>query len=159
MIAIDAVSRLEIDQQQAKFDTAKASVQSAQAEIAQIQVQLKDSQHQQTKAQIIAPADGIITVRNAEKGALTDSNALFQLAKNGTIELEVQPTSDELAQLQTGLQATLKNKNLNWVMCELRLTRRAVLRLENMGKCKFRCRCRMRIWLCRFRRCRMVIMV
>ncbi len=88
MIAIDAVSRLEIDQQQAKFDTAKASVQSAQAEIAQIQAQLKDSQHQQTKAQIIAPADGIITVRNAEKGALTDSNALFQLAKMARLNLK-----------------------------------------------------------------------
>ena len=112
LVGAEAISRLEFDQQKAKADTARASVQAARAEIAQIEAQLADSQHQRSKAEIVAPADGIITARNAEKGTLTDSNALFQLAKHGTIELEAQANSDELAQLQSGLQANLKNKDI-----------------------------------------------
>ena len=103
-----------VQQNQANLAKAKANlgVQTARVEIAQIEAQLADSQYQRSKAEIVAPADGIITARNAEKGTLTDSNALFQLAKNGAIELEAQANSDELAQLQSGLQANLKNKDI-----------------------------------------------
>ncbi|MDG6231886.1 efflux RND transporter periplasmic adaptor subunit [Glaesserella parasuis] len=76
----DAISRQELEQQQAKVRTARAAVQAANAEIAQVQAQLDDSRHQRKKAEVLAPADGIITQRSAEVGNLTDSNALFHLA-------------------------------------------------------------------------------
>ncbi len=103
----DAVSRQELDQQRAKVATAKAGVQSAKAEIAQIQALLDDSRHQRNKAEILAPVDGIITKRNAETGALTGSDALFHLAKNGEVELEVEANTDEIALLQQGFKAKL----------------------------------------------------
>ncbi len=108
LVRSEAVSRQEFDQQKAKADTARAGVQAAKAEIAQIQAQLDDSRHQRGKAEVVAPADGVITQRAAEKGALTDANALFHLAKNGAVELEAQANADEMALLQTGLAAKLK---------------------------------------------------
>ncbi|MDG6272507.1 hypothetical protein QA264_08315 [Glaesserella parasuis] len=61
----DAISRQELEQQQAKVRTAREAVQAANAEIAQVQAQLDDSRHQRKKAEV---------------GNLTDSNALFHLA-------------------------------------------------------------------------------
>ena len=107
LIASGAVSHQEWDQQQAKADAARAAVASARAEIAQIQAQLADSRHQRQKAQITAPADGVITKRTAEAGALAGGNALFHMSKNGVHELEVNVNADELTRLQTGLDARL----------------------------------------------------
>ncbi|SUT95681.1 macrolide-specific efflux protein [[Actinobacillus] rossii] len=104
----DAISRQELEQQRAKVATAKANKQSAKAEIEQIQAQVNDSRHQRNKAEIISPANGIITKRNAETGALTDANALFHLAKNGEIELEVEANTNEIILLKQGLSAKLK---------------------------------------------------
>lgn len=53
-----------MEQQHAKADTAKAAVNAAKAEITQIQAQLADSRNQRSKAEIVAPADGIIMQRN-----------------------------------------------------------------------------------------------
>lgn len=57
----DAISRQELEQQQAKVRTARVAVQAANAEIAQVQAQLDDRRHQRKKAEVLAPADGIIT--------------------------------------------------------------------------------------------------
>ena len=45
----DAISRQELEQQQAKARAARAAVQAANAEIAQVQAQLGDSRHQRKK--------------------------------------------------------------------------------------------------------------
>lgn len=103
-----AVSKQEFDEQQAKVRTARANVQAARAEIAQMQALTDDSRHQRSKAQIVAPADGIITRRNAEAGALSGSDALFVMAKDGQIELEAEANAEDLAQLQTGMEARLE---------------------------------------------------
>lgn len=107
----NAVSRQELDQQQAKTRMARAAVQSAKAEIEQIQAQLDDSSHQRKKAEVIAPEDGIITKRSAEVGNLTDSNALFHLARNGKLEATVEASAEELSLLKTGLKVDIQVLN------------------------------------------------
>ena len=104
----DAISRQELEQQQAKARAARAAVQAANAEIAQVQAQLDDSRHQRKKAEVLAPADGIITQRRAEVGNLTDSNALFHLARNGELEVTVEASAEDLSLLKTGLQAEIQ---------------------------------------------------
>lgn len=104
----DAVSRQELDQQQAKMEASLASVQATKAEIAQIQAQINDSRHERNKAQVIAPVDGVITKRSAEVGSLAGNEALFHIAKNGVVELEAGANVDELSQLQTGLPAVVE---------------------------------------------------
>lgn len=107
LVESGAISRQEFNEQQAKLRTAQANVQAARAEIAQMQALADDSRHQRAKAQILAPADGVITRRNAEAGALSGADALFYLAKDGQIELEAQANADELALLKTGLAVRL----------------------------------------------------
>ncbi|MDD6911198.1 efflux RND transporter periplasmic adaptor subunit [Actinobacillus minor] len=57
---------------------------------------------------MLAPADGIITQRSAEVGNLTDSNALFHLARNGELEVAIEASAEELSLLKTGLQAEVQ---------------------------------------------------
>ena len=101
----DALSRQELDQQKSAAATAAANVEAAKADIAQLQAQLKDSRNQRGKTQIVAPADGVIAKRNAEAGALTGTDALFHIIKDGTVELAADAGADELPLLQNGAQA------------------------------------------------------
>ena len=63
----DAISRQELEQQQAKARAARAAVQAANAEIAQVQAQLDDSRYQRKKAEVLAPADGIAEILSGLK--------------------------------------------------------------------------------------------
>ena len=101
----DALSRQELDQQKSAAATAAANVAAAKADIAQLQAQLKDSRNQRGKTQITAPADGVIASRSAEAGALTGTDALFHIIKDGTVELAADAGADELALLQNGTAA------------------------------------------------------
>lgn len=101
----ESVSRMELDQQKVKAQTAKAAVQAAKEEIVQLQAQLNDNRHQRTKAQVVAPASGLITQRAVESGSLTKDEALFHLAKNGELEILSEVNRDEFALLRTGLNA------------------------------------------------------
>lgn len=108
LIKSNAISHQELEQQQAKACAARAAVQAANAEIAQVQAQLDDSRHQRKKAEVLAPADGIITQRRAEVGNLTDRNALFHLARNGELEVTVDASAEDLSLLKTGLQVEIQ---------------------------------------------------
>jgi len=108
LIKSNAISHQELEQQQAKARAARAAVQAANAEIAQVQAQLDDSRHQRKKAEVLAPADGIITQRRAEVGNLTDRNALFHLARNGELEVTVDASAEDLSLLNTGLQVEIQ---------------------------------------------------
>lgn len=102
LIKSDSVSHQEVDSQQAKVSTAQAAVNAAKAEIEQIQAQLADSRHQRNKAEIIVPVNGVIIKRNAERGSLTDSNALFIIAQQGKMELQAVANAAEIAKLTRG---------------------------------------------------------
>ena len=108
LIKSNAISHQELEQQQAKARAARAAVQAANAEIAQVQAQLDDSRHQRKKAEVLAHADGIITQRRAEVGNLTDRNALFHLARNGELEVTVDASAEDLSLLKTGLQVGIQ---------------------------------------------------
>lgn len=107
LVGSGAVSKQDFNQQKAKVQSAKAAVQAARAEIAQIQAQVDDSRHQRQKAEIVAPADGIVTRRNAEAGSLSGADALFYMAKDGLAELEAEVNAEQLGLLQAGLPAEL----------------------------------------------------
>lgn len=108
LIKTDAVSRQELDQQRAKAESARAAIQVAKAEIAQVQAQLDDSRHQRKKAEVLAPTSGIVTQRSAQAGNLTDSNALFHIARDGVLEAVVRASADEISVLETGLVANVQ---------------------------------------------------
>lgn len=138
LIKSDAISRRELDEQQAKAGTAQAAVRSAQAEIERLQAQLADSRHQRGKATIVAPADGVIVKRNGESGTLTDSNALFEIAKDGILELEVQATASELARLQTGDKVQVSSSGGERTSGQIRLIFPETDAANRLGKIRIR---------------------
>lgn len=108
LIRDNAVSRQDFDQRESMAATARANVQVAKAEIAQLQAQLKDSRNQRGKAMITAPVDGIIARRDAEAGALAGADALFHIIRDGEIELAVDAGADELPLIRAGTPAQVR---------------------------------------------------
>ncbi|WP_225748111.1 efflux RND transporter periplasmic adaptor subunit [Eikenella sp. Marseille-P7795] len=130
----DAVSRMELDQQRAKAQTAKAAVQAAQAEIAQMQAQLSDSRYQRQKAQVIAPVGGVITSRAVEAGTLTGGNALFHIAQNGVLEVQAEAGAEDLERLSLGLEAEITADNRNIGKGSIRLIQPEIDSISRVAK-------------------------
>ena len=55
---------------------------------------------------MIAPVSGVVTAKKAQIGALTSGEALFNIAKDGVIELSADTDARELAQIKVGMSAT-----------------------------------------------------
>lgn len=108
LIKADAVSQQDFDQRKSAVATARANIQIAKAEIAQLQAQLEDSRNQRGKALVTAPVDGLIAQRYAEAGSLTGTDALFHIIRQGEIELAVDAGADELPLLKSGMPAQLR---------------------------------------------------
>ena len=54
---------------------------------------------------MIAPVSGVVTAKKAQIGALTSGEALFNIAKDGTVELSADADAKELAQIRVGMSA------------------------------------------------------
>lgn len=96
-----SVSAQQVDEQRARAAAASASLQAARAEMEQAQV--ADSRSQRGKADILAPADGVIAARTARVGALAGAEPLFRLIQDGAIEFDGEASAAELALLAPGM--------------------------------------------------------
>ena len=100
-----AISSQELEQASAKEASARATLNSAKAQISQIDAQIAEAKDQLTKASVIAPVSGVVTAKKAQIGALTSGEALFNIAKDGVIELSADADAAELAQIKVGMSA------------------------------------------------------
>ena len=105
LAAKKAISSQELEQANAKEASARANLNSAKAQISQIDAQIAEAKDQLGKASVIAPASGVITAKKAQIGALTSGEALFNIAKDGVIELSADADAKELAQIEVGMSA------------------------------------------------------
>lgn len=105
LAAKKAISSQELEQANAKEASARANLNSAKAQISQIEAQIAEAKDQLTKASVIAPVSGVITAKKAQIGALTSGEALFNIAKDGVIELSADADAAELAQIKVGMSA------------------------------------------------------
>ena len=106
LVAKKAISSQELEQASAKEASARANLNSAKAQISQIDAQISEAKDQLTKASIVAPVSGVVTAKKAQIGALTSGEALFNIAKDGVIELSADTDARELAQIKVGMSAT-----------------------------------------------------
>ena len=90
LAAKKAISSQELEQANAKEASARANLNSAKAQISQIDAQISEAKDQLTKARIVAPVSG---------------EALFNIAKDGVIELSADVDAKELAQIRVGMSA------------------------------------------------------
>jgi len=72
---------------------------------AEIDAQIAEAKDQLGKASVIAPISGVVTAKKAQIGALTSGEALFNIAKDGVIELSADADAAELAQIKVGMSA------------------------------------------------------
>ena len=105
LAAKKAISSQELEQANAKEASARANLNSAKAQISQIDAQIAEAKDQLAKASVIAPVSGVVTAKKAQIGALTSGEALFNIAKDGTVELSADADSRELAQIKVGMSA------------------------------------------------------
>ncbi len=106
LAAKKAISSQELEQANAKEASARANLNSAKAQILQIDAQISEAKDQLAKASVVAPVSGVITAKKAQIGALTSGEALFNIAKDGFIELSADADARELAQIKVGMGAT-----------------------------------------------------
>ena len=105
LAAKKAISSQELEQVNAKEASARANLNSAKAQISQIEAQIAEAKDQLGKASVIAPVSGVVTAKKAQIGALTSGEALFNIAKDGVIELSADADAKELAQIKVGMSA------------------------------------------------------
>jgi len=105
LAAKKAISSQELEQVNAKEASARANLNSAKAQISQMDAQIEEAKDQLGKASVIAPVSGVVTAKKAQIGALTSGEALFNIAKDGIIELSADADAKELAQIRVGMSA------------------------------------------------------
>jgi RND family efflux transporter MFP subunit len=95
--ASGALSAEETQKRKSSAVTAAAHVKVAEAQLAEAKARL-------ARADVRAPADGIILTRNAEVGqtAMPGGEALFRLSKDGETELRGQVAEQDLPLLKVG---------------------------------------------------------
>ena len=106
LVAKKAISSQELEQASAKEASARANLNSAKAQISQIDAQISEAKDQLAKASIVAPVSGVVTAKKVQIGALTSGEALFNIAKDGIVELSADTDARELAQIKVGMSAT-----------------------------------------------------
>jgi RND family efflux transporter MFP subunit len=109
-----ATARRNVDLQTKGFISPQALTQSetneqtAVARLAAAQARLQAEEVRLAQTRVLAPDDGVISVRNATVGSLTQTGEeLFRLIRGERLEWRAEVTSAEADQLKPGMPATL----------------------------------------------------
>ncbi|MBE2984973.1 efflux RND transporter periplasmic adaptor subunit [Campylobacter sp. RM9344] len=106
-----ALSKQDYEAQEAKVATTRANIKSAKAQIDQTKAAIENSAHQLNKTELKAPVSGLITKKSAVAGALVNSDALFNIAKDSILELEVEADTNEITLLKPNQKALINLTN------------------------------------------------
>lgn len=95
---------------QQELDKRRAATLSADAKAKVVAAQLQQARVRLARADIRAPADGVVMSRAAEIGqmAISGGEPLFRVARGGQIELKGQVAEQDLPALRTGQPATIR---------------------------------------------------
>lgn len=85
----------------------REGVALAQAEVDQAAAQLTESRRLVERNVIVAPVAGVVSERHANAGALTGSDPLIKLIRDGEVELAAEIPERELPQLAVGQAASV----------------------------------------------------
>ena len=98
LVARGFISKSDIDSRTAARDAANAAVRLAQA-------QYREQSARLGRLDIRAPASGLVLARNVEAGQIVSSgsNALFQIAMDGTLEMQARLAEQDMSGLKVGM--------------------------------------------------------
>ncbi|MDB6083256.1 MAG: hemolysin secretion protein [Gammaproteobacteria bacterium] len=105
-VAVGASGALSAEETQRR----KSSTLTAAAKVKLAQAQLAEAQAKLARAEVRAPADGIILTRNVEVGqtATPGGEALFRLSEGGEVELRGQVAEQDLPLLRIGQDVSVQ---------------------------------------------------
>ncbi len=94
----------------ARVTVATQSLEAARAQLALAEAQLANVELQLSRTEVRAPVAGEITARNAVLGAVASAagQPMFQLIRDGALELRAEIAEIDLIRLSPGLAATLR---------------------------------------------------
>jgi RND family efflux transporter MFP subunit len=98
LVARGFISKADIDSRTAARDAANAAVRLAQA-------QYREQSARLGRLDIRAPASGLVLARNVEPGQIVSSGstALFEIAMDGTLEMQAKLAEQDIAGLHVGM--------------------------------------------------------
>lgn len=143
LIRSGSTSRSVYDEREAAARTSAAALTLAQdglrvaeADKAQIEAQIRESQLRLSYTEIKAPEGGIISRRTAKVGALASAAAdpLFRIIAKGNIELDAEVPEIYLPRLSVGLAAHIELAGLKPRTGKVRLISPEVDRATRLGK-------------------------
>ena len=137
------LSESGMDQREASRRTTEAAVASAkdglrvaEAEKAQIEAQRREISWRRTRTEIRAPADGLVSRRNAKIGgyATGTADAMFRIVAKGEIELDAEVPETRLASLREGQKAIIDVAGGRTVQGTVRLVSPEIDRASRLGR-------------------------
>src|SRR5450830_117735 len=102
----ERIAEIQVKAAKSELEMAKADVQLANAQIAETTLRLNQTN-------IVAPVSGLIIKRSAQIGLSLSqqSEPLFALIRDGTLELSVYVSSSDVGQLKNGMPVTIEAIN------------------------------------------------
>lgn len=100
LLAIDAVSRQEVDAYRTALRQADANVAAARANV-------DTARTNQSRGNITAPVDGIISAKSAQVGTVVSGAPLFSIIKNGVLEWQAAVSPTDAASIRVGQSAQI----------------------------------------------------
>lgn len=101
LLAIDAVSRQEVDAYHTALRQALANVTAAKAHV-------ESARTNQQRGLITAPVSGIISAKNAQVGAVVSGTPLFSIIIDGTLEWQAAVPPADAANIHVGQTASVE---------------------------------------------------
>ena len=91
----------------ARLASTRVGLQIADAEIARANAQLQELTWRKSRTEVRAPAAGVISKRNGMVGAMTTTEAMFQIIRDGDIELDAEVSARLLSKISLGQPARI----------------------------------------------------
>lgn len=130
------------DQRKSAADSAEAQViaardglKAAEAEKAQVEAQRRELEWRRRNTSVTAPADGVVSERNARIGALASAagSPMFRIIRKSEVELDAEIVETDLYKVKEGQTATVSIPGYDDVTGTVRLVSPAVDQTTRLG--------------------------
>ena len=122
----------------ARLASASVGLQIADAEIARANAQLQELAWRKSRTEVRAPAAGIISKRNGMVGAMATTEAMFQIIRDGDIELDAEVSAALLTKISLGQSARITLPGDIDVKGRVRLLPPKVERATRLGRVRIK---------------------
>lgn len=121
---------------QAQLAAARDALTAAEAEKTQVQAQRRELDWKLGNTEVKAPADGIVSRRNARIGAMASGagEPMFRIIQNGDVELDAEMVETELSRVKVGQKAVVTIPGVEEAKGTVRLVSTEVDKTTRLGR-------------------------